>query len=107
MDNDRYTLDKFSQLFAKNTHRSVLQNPYYFAPFLSTTVVAPAAYNFVINFMSNHTAAEPGGYLDGSMFKTFFSMDGEYPNFTWQRGYEKIPDVRHHLNYLLSLQFIP
>jgi len=45
---------------------------YYFTGVFSTVVVVPAAYNFVINFMSNHTKEELIGYLDGYNFKSFF-----------------------------------
>lgn len=43
--------------------------------------------------MSNHSAAQPGGYLDGAQFKTWFGMTGTYPNFQWQKGQERIPNV--------------
>lgn len=46
MDNDRYTMDKFARLYAKNTHRSIQQNARYFAPLFSTTIVSPAAHSF-------------------------------------------------------------
>lgn len=42
--------------------------------------------------MSNRTAEEPGGYLDGAMFKEFFAITGEPGSFEWHRGQEKIPD---------------
>ena len=89
---DRYTLDKFSQNFETKAAESESTNPYYFAAPFSTTLVAPAAYNFVINFMSNHTAEEPSGYLNGDIFKQFFAVTGDYPNFTWLPGQERIPD---------------
>lgn len=82
MDNDRYTMDKFDREFAKNTIRSINQNPNYFAPLFSTTLVAPAAYHFIIAMMSNHTAEEVNGYMDGEMLKTFFGVTGDYPDFT-------------------------
>jgi len=89
--NDRYTLDLFAQNYASKGDESAATNPYYFAaPF--STLVTPAAYNFVINLMSNHTADEPNGYLDGEMFKQFFGVTGDYPNFTWLPGQERIPD---------------
>ena len=94
MDDDDYDMDKFAQAFAKNTFRSEAQNSHYFAGALfSTTLVSPAAYNFVIAMMSNHTADQPGGYLNGDIFKTFFGVSGEYPNFTWLPGQERVPDV--------------
>lgn len=90
---DRYTLDKFAQNFVTKAQESISTNPYYFAAPFSTTLVSPAAYNFVINFMSNHTANEPNGYLDGAMFKEWFAVTGNSPDaFTWLPGQEKIPD---------------
>ncbi|KAF2173462.1 hypothetical protein M409DRAFT_15744 [Zasmidium cellare ATCC 36951] len=89
----RYTLDSFAQNFAKKSDESVATNPYFFAAPFSTTLVSPAAYNFVINFMSNHTAEEPNGYFDGEQFKTFFAIEGDSPaDFKWLPGQEKIPD---------------
>lgn len=41
--------------------------------------------------MSNHTAAEPSGYLDGYNFKTFFGVSGKPGSFVWNRGQEHIP----------------
>ncbi|KAK4498561.1 hypothetical protein PRZ48_011219 [Zasmidium cellare] len=89
---DRLDMDKFARAFAKNTYRSIGQNPYYFAPLFSTTLVSPAAYNFVIAMMSNHTADQPGGYLNEDMFKTFFSVTGHYPNYKWNPGQDRIPN---------------
>jgi len=43
--------------------------------------------------MSNHSAEEPSGYLNGDMFKQFFAVTGDYPNFTWLPGQERIPEV--------------
>ena len=59
----RYTLDKFRSRFQQVQDDAIAQNPYYFTGAFSTIVVVPAAYNFVINFMSNHSAEEPSGYL--------------------------------------------
>ncbi|KAK5173879.1 uncharacterized protein LTR77_002560 [Saxophila tyrrhenica] len=92
LGNDRYTLDGFAQDFLKKVQESIANNPYYFAAPFSTTLVAPVAYNFVINLMSNHSAAEPDGYLDGETFKAFFGVTGDYPNFKWLKGQERIPD---------------
>lgn len=89
--NDRYTLDRFSQNYALKVRESINDNPYAFwAPF--SGLVAPAAYNFVINFMSNRTKEEPNGYLDGAQFKTFFAISGTPGNFQWNKGQERIPE---------------
>lgn len=42
--------------------------------------------------MSNHTAENPSGYLDGNQLKQFFAVSGDYPNFTWNKGQERIPN---------------
>ena len=42
--------------------------------------------------MSNHSAAEPSGYLDGYNFKSFFGVSGEPGSFQWNRGQERVPD---------------
>ncbi|TVY71247.1 hypothetical protein LSUE1_G008286, partial [Lachnellula suecica] len=55
--------------------------------------VAPAAHNFVINFMSNHSADNPGGVLTRDVLKSFFSVTGDAPgNFTNTPGMERIPE---------------
>lgn len=92
MQNDRYTLDGLAQDFQAKGQSSIANNPYFFSAPFSGVLVAPAAYFFVINLMSNHTAEEPSGYLDGQMFKEFFAVKGTYPNFKWMPGQERIPD---------------
>ncbi|PIB02567.1 Aromatic peroxygenase [Cercospora beticola] len=88
---DRYTLDAFAQDYGKKLNQSIATNPLFFAaPF--SGLVAPAAYNFVINFMSNHSAANPTGYLDGNQFKQFFGVAGSPGSFRWLKGQERIPN---------------
>lgn len=59
----RFTIDKFRAQYQEVQKHSIATNPYYFTGAFSTVVVVPAAYNFVINFMSNHSEEEPSGYL--------------------------------------------
>ena len=92
MQNDRYTLDGLAQDYLAKGKMSVSENPYFFSAPFSGVLVAPAAYLFVINLMSNHTHEEPSGYLDGKTLKQFFAVEGEYPNFKWNPGHERIPD---------------
>ncbi|KAI5363775.1 putative chloroperoxidase [Septoria linicola] len=91
---DRYTLDKFRAKFEDAQDESIANNPYYFTGAFSTVVVVPAAYNFVINLMSNHSAEQPGGYLDGYNFRSFFGVDtsGGPGNFKWLPGQERVPE---------------
>lgn len=91
MARDRYTLDDFAQDYLRKGQQSVAENPMFFSAPFSGVLVAPAAYMFTINLMSNHSHEEPSGYLNGAMFKEFYAVEGDYPNFTWKRGQEKIP----------------
>ena len=63
-----------------NTRWSILNNPYYFSGPVSS-IVTTGAYNFVINFMSNHSEAVPGVTLDRETLKTFFAVSGEPGSF--------------------------
>lgn len=84
------TLDKVARHNDYVHQWSILNNPYYFkGPF--SGAVAPAAHDFVINFMSNHSEEFPGGYLDGEVLKTFFGVSGEPGSFKHNVGMEMIP----------------
>ena len=61
--NQRFTIDAFRGRYQEVQEHSIATNPYYFTGAFSTVVVVPTAYNFVINYMSNHSAEEPNGYL--------------------------------------------
>ncbi|KAL6707356.1 hypothetical protein ACN47E_004135 [Coniothyrium glycines] len=88
---ETYTLDDAAAQSDYVTRWSILNNPYYFsAPFAG--LVAPAAHNFVINFMSNHSAENPGGVLTRDVLKQFFAVTGEPGSFVHNRGQERIPD---------------
>lgn len=88
---EEYTMDDVAAHSDYETRWSILNNPYYFsAPFAG--LVAPAAHNFVVNFMSNHSAEKPGGTLTRSVLKEFFSVTGEPGNFKHNRGLERIPE---------------
>ncbi|EAT80682.1 hypothetical protein HBI56_204320 [Parastagonospora nodorum] len=89
---EEYTLDDVAAQSDYNTRWSVANNPYYFSgPF--SGMVAPAAHNFVIHFMSNHSAEKPGGTLTREVLKSFFAVTGDGPgNFVHNRGQERIPD---------------
>jgi hypothetical protein len=87
---DQYTLDSLARDYGYKAQLTIDTNQYaFFAPF--SGLVAPAAYSFVGNFMSNHSTEEPSGYLDGEMFKQFFAVKGTYPNLVWDKHQERIP----------------
>ncbi|KAK0103058.1 hypothetical protein ONS95_000765 [Cadophora gregata] len=88
---EEYTLDMAAAQSDYVTRWSILNNPYYFsAPFAG--LVAPAAHDFVINFMSNRSAENPGGVLTREVLKSFFAVTGEPGSFVHNRGQERIPE---------------
>jgi hypothetical protein len=69
---------------------SINNNPYFFnAPF-SGVVASPAAWSFIYRFMANKSEEYPMGLLNGEVLKSFYSITGDYPNFQYNPGYEKI-----------------
>lgn len=82
-----------------STHRhnmfylSKNENPYFFyAPFAGV-IASTGGFNFPPRLMSNKSAAYPdNGILDGEILKTFFAVSGDYPNFTYTFGHERIPN---------------
>lgn len=78
--------------------QSVANNPYFFnAPF-SGVLANPAAWAFIYRFMANKSAEYPMGRLNGEVLKSFYSVTGTYPNFTYTPGYEKIPNNWYRRN---------
>jgi hypothetical protein len=86
---EEYTLDEMAAQSDYVTRWSILNNPYYFSGAFSG-MVAPAAHNFVVNFMSNHSAENPSGFLTRDVLKSFFAVSGG--QFVHNRGQERIPD---------------
>jgi hypothetical protein len=88
---DTYTLDSLHEQNLYNQQISKSTNPYYFSVPFSGVLVAPAAHNFIINFMSNHSADQPDGYLEKSQLKAVFGISGPDNQLRWNKGQEKIP----------------
>ena len=107
----RLTLDKLRDHNKKVHDFSVENNGHFFQPVgLHTTrtharltqqtptaqpfagLVPPIAHHFIVNLMSNHSAAEPEGFLDVDVFKSFFAVTGERGSHVWNKGQERIPE---------------
>ena len=89
---DSIDLDVLTNYRVTRFQESIDNNPYFFnAPF-SGVVASPAAWSFVYRFMANKSAEYPMGLLTGDVLKSFYSVTGDYPNFEYTPGYEKIPD---------------
>lgn len=85
------TLDKVNGHNDYIQQYSILNNPYYFTGIVAA-LVTPAAESFVVNFMSNHSAENPGGELPGDILNSFFSVTGTPGDFTHTYNQERIPD---------------
>jgi hypothetical protein len=57
-----------------------------------------AAWSFIYRFIARKSSEYPEGLLDGEVLKSFYSITGDYPNFEYTPGYEKIPDNWHKRN---------
>ncbi|KAF8174713.1 Chloroperoxidase [Mycena galopus ATCC 62051] len=71
--------------------RFVANNPYFFHGPVEM-LVSVATHLFVPALMSNHSAAQPDGYLDKEVLKSFYGMNGPDGNLSYRHGYERIPD---------------
>lgn len=91
-NDDSLTLDLLSTFRATRFQQSIDNNPYFFNGPFSGVVVQPAAYTFIYRFMANKSEEYPMGLLDGETLKAFYSITGDYPDFIYTPGYEKIPD---------------
>ncbi|MCJ1441811.1 MAG: hypothetical protein MMC23_002303 [Stictis urceolatum] len=106
INGDNVDIPVLNQRRSERFDESVNENPYFFnAPF-SGVVASPAAWSFVYRFMANKSAEYPEGKLDGETLKSFYSITGDYPDFTYTAGHEKIPDNWYKRN-LVDYYTIP
>lgn len=100
MADDNYDLQLLTDYRATRFNESINNNPYFFnAPF-SGVVAQPAAWAFIYRFMANKSEEYPEGQLNGDVLKSFYAITGDYPDFTYTPGYERIPDNWYTRNAL-------
>ena len=46
----------------------------------------------IYRFMANKSSEHPMGLLDGETLKSFYSITGNYPDFTYTPGHERFPE---------------
>ena len=92
MADDNYDLDLLTEFRAIRFQQSIENNPEFFYGPFTGVIVSPAAYTYIYRFMANKSAEYPEGQLNGEVLKSFFSITGDYPDFTYTEGYERIPD---------------
>ena len=85
-------LDVLTDYRVTRFNESINNNPYFFnAPF-SGVIASAAAWSFIYRFMANKSAENPEGLLTGDVLQSFYSVTGDYPDFTYTPGHEAIPD---------------
>ncbi|TVY51306.1 Aromatic peroxygenase-like protein [Lachnellula cervina] len=90
---DNYTLDVLNEFRSARWDYSLNNNPYFFNGPFTGVLVAPAAFEFIYRFMSNKSAENPEGYLNGDVLMSFFAMTkNDDGSFTYTPGNERIPD---------------
>lgn len=71
---------------------SVATNPhFYYGPFTGF-IARNAGYLFALRLLSNHTEEHPEGIITPTTLKSFFAVSGEPGNFSYNRGWERIPE---------------
>ncbi|ODM14756.1 hypothetical protein SI65_09750 [Aspergillus cristatus] len=67
-------------------------NPnFYYGP-VTGLLARNAGYLFVGRIFRNHSEEHPEGVLTKDIVKSFFAIEGEEGNFTYNEGWERIPD---------------
>lgn len=86
-----YDLDSLRRQVVRAHRFTKNHNPYgFFGP---TFFVAPIAHQFVVNMMSNHSAANPEGTLTPKVLKSFFAVkEKKNGDLIWMKGHDRIPE---------------
>ncbi|KAL9101911.1 MAG: hypothetical protein Q9163_002877 [Psora crenata] len=108
-NSDSIDLDILTSQRATRFQNSIDNNPYFFnAPF-SGLAVTSGAWTFIYRLMANKSSEHPEGLLTGNVLKSFYAVTGDYPNFQYTPGHERIPDnwyKRNLVDYYTILDLI-
>ncbi|KAJ8523120.1 hypothetical protein ONZ45_g424 [Pleurotus djamor] len=72
---------------------SINENPRFFSSIVSGVLVRQGTYFFQPRLMANHSIDYPDGRLSKTVLKSFFGVTGGYPDFVYNHGHERIPDI--------------
>ncbi|KAJ8508470.1 heme-thiolate peroxidase [Pleurotus djamor] len=92
-EESNYDLPLVTDFHASRLAESISENPRFFSSVFSGIVVGQAGYIFQPRLMANHSIDYPEGRLSKTVLKSFFGVTGEYPDFVYNRGHERIPDI--------------
>ncbi|KAK4501880.1 hypothetical protein PRZ48_007689 [Zasmidium cellare] len=86
------SMDALGGYAAKRFNDSVATNKdFYFGPFTGM-IARNAGFLFVGRLFANYSTEHPEGLLTQDILKSFFAVSGEPSNFTYQKGWERIPE---------------
>ncbi|OLN88356.1 Aromatic peroxygenase 1 [Colletotrichum chlorophyti] len=87
-----YDFGLFADRAAIRFHETVATNPnFYYGPFTGM-VARNAGYFFACRMFANYSAENPAGLLNRETLKSFFAVQGEEGSFTYNPGWERIPN---------------
>ncbi|KAH7040825.1 Chloroperoxidase [Microdochium trichocladiopsis] len=85
-------IDAMAQRAENRFHESIASNPnFYYGP-ITGSMLRNAACAFTTRFFSNHSAENPGGFLDKKIAQSFLGVTEQNGVMTYQRGWERIPE---------------
>ncbi|KAF7558013.1 heme-thiolate peroxidase [Cylindrodendrum hubeiense] len=87
-----YNFDIFVERAGIRFHESVAANPnFYYGPFTGM-IARNAGYFFASRLFANYSSEHPDGILTKNTLKSFYAVQGKEGNFTYKRGWERIPE---------------
>jgi hypothetical protein len=86
------TMDVMADFAKKRWDETISTNPYFYYGPVTGTIARNTGYCFIGNLFANHSAENPEGALTGEILKSFFAVSGDRSNFTYTKGYERLPE---------------
>ncbi|TDZ30087.1 Dothistromin biosynthesis peroxidase dotB [Colletotrichum trifolii] len=87
-----YNFNLFAQRASIRFNQSIATNPnFYYGPFTGM-VARNAGYLFACRLFANHSSSTPTGVLNKETLKSFFAVQGQDGNLTYNHGWERIPE---------------
>ncbi|GKT54633.1 oxidase [Colletotrichum tofieldiae] len=87
-----YNFDVFAERASVRFNETIATNPnFYYGPFTGM-IARNAGYFFACRMFANYSSERPDGLLNKETLKSFFAVQGEEGSFTYNRGWERIPE---------------
>ncbi|EXF73805.1 oxidase [Colletotrichum fioriniae PJ7] len=87
-----YNFELFAERASIRFNETIATNPnFYYGPFTGM-IARNAGFLFACRLFANHSTENPTGLLNKATLKSFFAVEGEEGNLTYNRGWERIPE---------------